>query len=522
MKRIVREHKVRNFHQAKWDEPVIFELHQPGEVGVVVPEAGAGIASAVGDGVSHIPANMRRDTLPKLPEIGQAKVLRHYLRLSQETMGSDFNVEIGQGTCTMKYIPRINEMMIRTPQMTELHPLQDVRTVQGILQIYHELDLAMREISGMDAFTFQPSSGTQALFAMASVVRAYHESRGEGEQRDEIITTIFSHPSQAATAAVKGYKIITLYPDKDGFPDLDALKAAVSERTAGFVVANPEDTGIYNHRIKEFTDVVHAAGGICYYDQANANGLLGITRAREAGFDMCFFNLHKTFAAPHMCGGPATGAMGVTKELEPFLPGPVVVRDEATGQYGFKTDLPHSIGKVRSFHGVAQTVLRAYAWIRALGAEGLVDVAKVAVLNNNYLYHHILKIRGASAPYVKGRRLEQVRYSWEQMTKETGVTTEDVQRRMCDFGLHYWTSHHPYIVPQPFTLEPTESYSKDDLDEYIRALEFISNEAYTEPHKVKHAPTRSTVHRNDESSLDEPEEWCMTWRMYLRKTDGTE
>lgn len=522
MKRIRREHKVRNFHQAKWDEPVIFELHQPGEVGVIVPEAGAGIAAAVGDGVSHIPADMRRSELPKLPEIGQAKVLRHYLRLSQETMGSDFNVEIGQGTCTMKYIPRVNEMMIRTPQMTELHPLQDVRTVQGILQVYHELDLAMREISGMDAFTFQPSSGTQALFAMASVVRAYHESRGEGEQRDEIITTIFSHPSQAATAAVKGYKIITLYPDKDGFPDLDALKSVVSERTAGFVVANPEDTGIYNHRIKEFTDVVHAAGGICYYDQANANGLLGITRAREAGFDMCFFNLHKTFAAPHMCGGPATGAMGVTKELEPFLPGPVVIRDEESGQYGFKTDLPNSIGKVRSFHGVAQTVLRAYAWIRALGAEGLLDVAKVAVLNNNYLYHHILKIRGASAPYVKGRRLEQVRYSWEQMAKETGVTTEDVQRRMCDFGLHYWTSHHPYIVPQPFTLEPTESYSKDDLDEYIRALEFISNEAYTEPHKVKHSPTRSTVHRNDESSLDEPEEWCMTWRMYLRKTAETE
>jgi glycine dehydrogenase subunit 2 len=518
MKRIVRDRRVRQFHQAKWDEPVIFELHRAGERGVIPPQAEPAVAAEAGSVQDAIPANMRRGQAPALPEIGQAKVLRHYLRLSQETLGSDLNVEIGQGTCTMKYIPRINEMLIRSPRMTELHPLQDVSSVQGMLEIYHSLDLAMREISGMDAFSFQPSSGTQALLAMASIVRAYHDSRGEGEKRDEIITTIFSHPSQAATAAVKGYKIITLHPDEDGFPDLEKLKAAVSERTAGFVVANPEDTGIYNHRIREFTDVVHAAGGVCYYDQANANGLLGITRAKEAGFDMCFFNLHKTFAAPHMCGGPATGALGVTDALKPFLPGPLVDR-AADGGYVLCEQGDSSIGKVRSFHGVAQTVLRAYAWILSLGAEGLKDVAQTAVLNNNYLYHKILQIRGASAPYIKGRRLEQVRYSWKQLTDETGVTTEDITRRMCDFGLHYWTSHHPYIVPQPFTLEPTESYSKEDLDEYIQALEHISNEAYTNPEMVRTAPHASTVHRNDESSLDDPRQWCITWRAYLKKTE---
>lgn len=518
MKQIVRDRKVRQFHQAKWDEPVIFELHRAGERGVIPPQAEPAVAAEAGGVQDAIPANMRRSQAPALPEIGQAKVLRHYLRLSQETLGSDLNVEIGQGTCTMKYIPRINEMLIRSPRMTELHPLQDVSSVQGMLEIYHSLDLAMREISGMDAFSFQPSSGTQALLAMASIVRAYHDSRGEGEKRDEIITTIFSHPSQAATAAVKGYKIITLHPDEDGFPDLEKLKAAVSERTAGFVVANPEDTGIYNHRIREFTDVVHAAGGVCYYDQANANGLLGITRAKEAGFDMCFFNLHKTFAAPHMCGGPATGALGVTDALKPFLPGPLVDQ-AANGSYVLREQDVSSIGKVRSFHGVAQTVLRAYAWILSLGAEGLKDVAQTAVLNNNYLYHKILQIRGASAPYIKGRRLEQVRYSWKQLTDETGVTTEDITRRMCDFGLHYWTSHHPYIVPQPFTLEPTESYSKEDLDEYIQALEHISNEAYTNPEMVRTAPHASTVHRNDESSLDDPRQWCITWRAYLKKTE---
>ncbi|WP_408008120.1 aminomethyl-transferring glycine dehydrogenase subunit GcvPB [Pseudalkalibacillus sp. A8] len=516
MKKIVANEKTRDFQQAKWNEPIIFELHQQGEKGVEVPPVHPSIESEVGDALSSIPSHVVRKKKPNLPEIGQARVLRHYLRLSQETLGSDFNVEIGQGTCTMKYIPKINEMLIRSPKIMALHPLQDENTVQGILEIMHNLDLCMREISGMDHFSFQPSGGTQALFAMASIVRKYHESRGEGEQRDEIITTIFSHPSQAATAVVKGYKIITLHPDEDGFPDIEKLKEVVSERTAGFVVANPEDTGIFNPKIKEFTKIVHEAGGICYYDQANANGLLGITRARDAGFDMCFFNLHKTFAAPHMCGGPATGALGVTGELKEFLPVPIVeLKDDA---YALNYDLKHTIGKVRSFHGVAQTMLRAYAWIRALGAKGLKEVAKIAVLNNNYMYHKVLKIKGASAPYVDGNRLEQVRYSWGQMTKETGVTTEDVQRRMTDFGHHYWTSHHPYIVKQPFTLEPTESYSKADLDEYVAALEQISHEAYNNPEIVKTAPHRSTIHKIDEQDyLDNPNKWCITWRAYKKK-----
>lgn len=515
MKKIDRSHKVRRYHQVKWDEPIIFELHRSGEKGISLPETEREIIDELEDTDVGIPSNMMRKESPTLPEIGQAKVLRHYLRLSQQTLGSDLNVEIGQGTCTMKYIPRINEMLIRNPKIMDLHPSQDESTVQGMLEIFHRLDLAMREISGMDVFSFQPSSGTQALFAMASIVRAYHEANGEGDQRDEIITTIFSHPSQAATAAVKGYKIITLHPGEDGYPDIEKLKKVVSNRTAGFVVANPEDTGIFNPKIKEFTDIVHAAGGICYYDQANANGLLGVTRAREAGFDMCFFNLHKTFAAPHMCGGPATGALGVSEELKPFLPGPYV--DFNGERYSFKWDKEHSIGKVRSFHGVAQTVLRAYAWIRSMGAEGLRNVAEIAVLNNNYLYHKILQIPGASAPYVKGGRLEQVRYSWEELTKETGITTEDIQRRMCDFGLHYWTSHHPYIVPQPFTLEPTESYSKDDLDEYVQTLAYIADEARTNPETVKNAPHHCAIHQVDESSFDDPDQWCPTWRVYLEK-----
>jgi glycine dehydrogenase subunit 2 len=521
LKKINRDHKVRDFHQAKWDEPIIFELHKEGERGVRPPSVEKEVVESVGDGVSILPEGMRRTEEPNLPEISQNRVFRHYLRLSQETLGAGVNVEMGQGTCTMKYSPIINETFASSPKMTALHPLQDEETVQGMLEVTHNLDLYMREISGMDNFSFQPGSGTQALFAMASIVRDYHEANGEGEQRDEIITTIFSHPSQASTAAVKGYKIITLYPDEDGFPDIEKLKEVVSERTAGFVVANPEDTGIFNPKIKEFTQIVHDAGGICYYDQANANGLLGITRAKEAGFDMCFFNLHKTFSTPHASGGPAAGALGVVGKLKPFLPAPLVDFDGK--KYSLNYDLANSIGQVRAFHGVPQNILRAYAWIRGLGAKGMRDVAEIAVLNNNYLYHQILKIKGASAPYIKGQRLEQVRYSWEQLTKETGVTTDDISRRMADFGHQYWTSHHPYVVPEPFTLEPTESYSKADLDEYIASLTHIANEAYTNPEKVKNAPYNSSIHQiADEQYFEDPEKWAITWRSYLKKAKTAE
>ena len=219
----------------------------------------------------------------------------------------------------MKYNPKINEQLARLPEMTKLHPLQDISTVQGILEIMWLFEQFLKEISGMDRFTFQPGAGSQAIYANASIVRAYFASRGELEQRDEVITTIFSHPSDAACAKVAGFKIITLFPEENGYPSIEALKAAVSERTAALFITNPEDTGIYNPHILEFVQLVHQAGGLCVYDQANANGILGITRARDAGFDLCHFNLHKTFSTPHACGGPAVGATGVT-EISSTLP----------------------------------------------------------------------------------------------------------------------------------------------------------------------------------------------------------
>ncbi|TEU19599.1 MAG: glycine dehydrogenase subunit 2 [Anaerolineales bacterium] len=512
---------LRRFHQARWDEPIIFELSREGQRGILVPEVEDDIRKKVGDVLATLPETMRRKQPPKLPELSQPQVLRHYVRLSQENLGADLNIEIGQGTCTMKYSPKINDQLANSPKLADLHPLQDEETVQGILEIMYRFEQILKEISGMDRFSLQPAAGSAAIYANASIIRAYHESRGEASQRDEVITTIFSHPSNAACAQTAGFKVITLYPDQDGYPDLDALRAAVSERTAALLITNPEDTGIFNPKIEEFVKVVHDAGGLCSYDQANANGILGIIRAGDAGFDLCHFNLHKTFSSPHGCGGPGAGASGVTEELARFLPVPVIEFDGE--KYYLDYDRPASVGKLRPFYGYAPVVLRAYAWVVSLGAEGLREVAEIAVLNNNYLLDKMLEIPGVSAPYAKGkRRIEQVRYSWEELAKETGVHSEELGIRAADFGIHYWTSHHPFVVPEPCTLEPTESFSKDELDEYVAIMEHVAEEARSNPDLVKTAPHNSTIHTIDHEPMDDPSQWAMTWRAYRRKVCGEE
>jgi glycine cleavage system P protein (glycine dehydrogenase) subunit 2 len=513
---------LRRYHAAQWNEPIVMEMGSPGQRGVLPPEVAPGIKAAAGDVLAHVPEEVRRKTPPRLPELSQPQVLRHYLRLSQMTLGADLTPDASLGTCTMKYSPKINDVLARLPQCSDLHPLQDEETVQGILQIMYRFGEMLSEISGLDAFSFQPGGGTQGIYANACIMRAYHRARGEGARRTEVITTAFSHPSDAAAPAVAGFRVITLMPGDHGYPEMDALRAALSGRTAGLMIANPEDTGIFNPHIREFTDAVHDTGGLCAYDQANANGIVGITRAREAGFDMCQFNLHKTFSTPHSSIGPACGAIGVTRALERFLPVPVVEYDG--GSYRLAYHRTDSIGKIRSFVGMAQVVLRAYAWVMAVGAEGLRAAAESAVLNNNYLAARLSEIPGVSIPYpLGGRRLEQVRYSWQRLRDETGVGTEDVRRRIVDFGLQgYFTSHHPVVVPEPFTLEPHDSMSKEELDEYVSVFREVSREAHADPESVKSAPHRGAVHRIDAAAIDDPDRWAMTWRAHVRKRGGTQ
>lgn len=505
----------KNTRQARWNERIIMEKGTAGERGVLPPAVEPEIVRQTGDVLSVLPHAMLRECPPALPEIGQAEVLRHYTRLSQEVLGTDVSIDIGKGTCTLKYSPKVNEQLARQPEIADIHPLQPDETVQGILQVMFEFEQIMKQISGMQRFSFQPGGGSQAIYTNARVIKAYHESRGEGDQRNEIITTVFSHPVNAACAATAGFRVITLEPGPRGYPEADAFRAVVSERTAGMLITNPEDTGIFNPYIEEIVRVVADAGGISAYDQANANGILGITRARECGFDLCHFNLHKTFSSPHGSGGPGAGAVGASERVMEFLPVPLVAYDGE--RYYLDYQRPLSIGKIRAFHGVAQVVLRAYAWVMSLGAQGLREVAEIAVLNNNYLMKKVLEIPGFSIPYPKEQRIEQVRYSLEQLKRDTGVSTDDMRRRVAEHVTHYWTAHHPVRIPEPTTMEPTESYSKAEIDEFVSIIRKVAAEAYTNPEIFKGAPHDGIISRIDESALDDPARWALTWRAYVRK-----
>jgi glycine dehydrogenase subunit 2 len=509
---------LHDYRAPHWDEPLIMEMGTPGERGVLVPLAEPDVTAAIGAAADYIPEGMARAAPPDLPEISQHQALRHYLRLSQMTLGMDLGSDISEGTCTMKYSPKLHEELIRGHKAADLHPLQDERTMQGLLEIVYDCGQYLKAISGMDAITLQPGGGSHAVYTNACVMRAYFAARGELPRRNEMITTIFSHPCDAATPMVAGFNVITVMPDENGYPDLEAVKAAVSEKTAGCMITNPEDTGIYNPRIDEYVKVIHDAGGLCFTDQANANGILGVARARDAGFDACHFNLHKTFSSPHGCEGPATGAYLVSDTLAPYLPVPLVTK--VGENYHLDYDRPQSIGRVRGFLGNWMGVIRAYAWIRNLGADGLREVAEISVLNNNYLDNLLMAIRGVSRPYAEGhRRLDQVRYSLETLKQETGVGTEDVRGRMIDFGIQsFWMSHHPWVVPEPFTPEPCETYSKADLDEWAAVIRKVSDEAYVDAASVKSAPHTSSIAKMKRlEALEQPDQWAFTWRAYKRK-----
>jgi glycine dehydrogenase subunit 2 len=508
--------KLRTYHAAVWDEPVVMELGRPGSRGVTFPAIDPDVAKRVGDVRNLVPAEMRRATPPSLPEMSEPEVQRHYLHLSQETLGM-MGVSLF-GTCTMKYNPRVNEAVAARPELAETHPLQSEDTLQGTFELIHNFDLILRELSGMDQFVFQAGGGADAAYTQVCVTRAYHEAKGELEQRNEIITSIQAHPCNAATAAAAGFKVITLMLDENGYPSVEALKAAVSERTAALLINNPDDMGIYNPDIKEWVRIVHEAGGLCFYDHANFNGVMSKLKARELGFDACMYMLHKTFGVPKGGGGPAVGAYGCSAELAPFMPGPIVTLDN--GRYRLDDDRPQSTGRVREFLGNVPQVIKAYSWSRAMGAEGLCEAADISVLANNYMEKRLLAIPGItkSQPHLTKWRMEMTRYSLEKLKEDTGVTTFDVANRMVDFGIDaYWLAHEPWLVPEPFTPEAGEMYSKEDLDHWIDVLAQISHEAYSDPDVVKSAPHNQTIAKVNGEPLEDPERWAMTWRAYKRK-----
>jgi glycine dehydrogenase subunit 2 len=507
---------LRRYHAAVWDEPIVMEMGVAGRRGCHFPLADEKMQAAVGAATDLVPQSLRRRSRPALPEMSEPDVLRHYLHLSQETMGM-MGISLF-GTCTMKYNPRLTEGLAARPFVADLHPNQDPATLQGVLQIIHEFDRMLRSLSGMDQFTFQPAGGADAAYTQACITRAYHAAKGQLGQRTQIITSIQSHPCNPATSAAAGFEVVTLPLGERGYPSLDALRAAVSSQTAALMINNPDDMGIYNPEIKEWVRIVHEAGALCFYDHANFNGVMSKLRARELGFDACMFMLHKTFGVAKGGGGPAVGAYGCSAELAPFLPGPVVTFDGKT--YGVNAGAPTSIGSVREYWGNVHQVIKAYAWTRAMGAAGIAEASDMSVLLNNYMERELLKIRGVtrSHPQLKGWRIEMTRYSLGQLFEDTGVSVADVQNRMVDFGVDaFWMSHEPWIVPQPFTPEAGEMWSKEDIDYWIAVLKQVCEEAYSDPERVKTAPHNQAIHKLGPESLDEPERWAMTWRAYQRK-----
>lgn len=510
-----------NFHQARWDEPIIYEMSTPGVRGIIPPEPCDKIVAEVGE--VSLPDSVRRQSELPLPEVDQKRVLAHWLRLSQETMGSNISNDISEGTCTMKYNPRLNEALTMSPDFAELHPDQDPDTVQGILKIISDFEYFMRQVSGLDACSLQPGGGNHAVYTAASVVRAYFMERGELEQRNEVITTIFSHPSDAACPNTAGFKVITIYPDENGIPDVEAIRAAASEHTAAIFMTNPEDIGIYNPNVKEIVNIIHGVGGLCFYDQANANAFLGVARAGEAGFDMCHFNVHKTFGTPHGGSGPANGAFCCREFLAKYLPVPIIRYDEAREKYWLDYDRPHSIGKVHDYLGTAGVVLKAYTWIRNMGPDGLRMCADVSVINNNYMQMLIEAIPGMKSAFQGNgiTRMEQIRYSFEYFKEKYGVGSEDFNRRMLDYSIPwFWSSHHPWVIPEPMTLEPCETYSKEDIEEYAAVVRRVCEEAAQDPDMVKGAPYHSAIHKRiNEHELDDAEKWALTWKVFKRKNN---
>jgi len=504
------------YQAVRWHEPVIFDLSRKGAYNEIIPEAEKEIQVKVGDITENIPKKIRRKRPAPLPELSEPEVMRHYLRLSQQTFGYDSGVNIGLGTCTMKYSPKLNDQLAKNPSIAYVHPLQPEETFQGLLEIMYELRNWLCELSGMDEFSFQPRGGGHSVYTNACIMRAYHRAYGNSH-KNEVITCAVSHPCNAGCPSTAGFKVIELHPNKEtGDIGLDQLEAVVSDRTAGLFLTAPYDTGVFDSQLGEYAKLIHSFGGLVSLDQANFNGVMTRMRARDIGADLMHFNLHKTFSTPHGSAGPGSGAIGVKKELREYLPVPVLEFDGS--QYHLNYNLPRTIGKTGVFYGVVINVLKAYAWIMSMGEQGLREAAEWAVINNNYLIKKMLEVRGVDIAWPNRGKLQEARFHLQKMKEETGIGSAEVNLRIADFGIQtYFDSHEPVIIPEPVTPEASEGASKEDLDWFVNAFRQISEEAYTNPEIVRTAPHRCAIHQTNIEPMINPKQTIVTWRAYKKK-----
>lgn len=502
---------MKYFKQASWDESLIFELSHPNKIGWLPPQLSKDEYSIFKKAASKLPKQLRRDNPPELPEVSEVEVVRHFSKLTQTTYCVDLGI-YPLGSCTMKYTPKFTNQIAKLDKIRWIHPCEDIRLTQGILRILYELSLFLEELTGMTKFTLQPSAGAHGELTGVLLMRAYHKKRGELTSRNEIIIPDTAHGTNPASASMAGFKVITIPSNKEGTVDIEALQYVIGKHTAGLMMTNPNTLGLFEKDIIEIAEIVHEVGGLLYYDGANLNAILGKTRPGDMGFDIAHVNLHKTFSTPHGGGGPGSGPVGVTKELKEFLPVPTIEFDDE--KYYLDYTKEYSIGKMHSFYGNISVLIRAYAYILSLGAKGLKRVSEIAVLHSNYLLNKLRNIRGFTLPFnPNSYRKHEFVISAEIMKKETGVTAQNIAKRLLDKGIHPPTIYFPLTVKEALMIEPTETESIEELDKLVNALIEISAEAYTNANIVIGAPRNTSVDKVDEVAASHPKTMALTWKM---------
>ncbi|RHP33668.1 aminomethyl-transferring glycine dehydrogenase subunit GcvPB [Lachnotalea sp. AF33-28] len=439
--------------------------------------------------VKSYPDELLRKKTLLLPELSENEISRHYTKLAGRTFGVNDGC-YPLGSCTMKYNPKVNETAAALPGFTKIHPLQPESSVQGCLHALKLAETLLCEITGMDRMTFQPAAGAHGEFTGLLLIKAYHEHRGDFGRR-KIIVPDSAHGTNPASASMAGFTVVSIPSGPDGCVDLTALKEAVGEDTAGLMLTNPNTVGLFDKNILEITKIVHEAGGLNYYDGANLNAVVGIVRPGDMGFDVVHLNLHKTFSTPHGGGGPGSGPVGCKALLAEFLPGPTV---EGDGPYRLETP-EHSIGKVKAFYGNFLVVIRALAYILTLGREGIPDAARYAVLHANYMKAELSRDYDMACP---GLCMHEFVMCLEELKKQTGVSALDIAKGLLDDGIHPPTMYFPLIVPEALMVEPTETESKETMDEVIRVFRKLKERAVREPEAMHELPLTAAVRRLDE------------------------
>ena len=440
---------------------------------------------------AEVPEELRRQKAPRLPEVAEPDLVRHFTALADRNFGVDTGF-YPLGSCTMKHNPRVNERVVNLPGFRDLHPLQEEEASQGALELMWRLQEILAEVCGLDAVSLQPAAGSQGELTGLMLMRAYFADRGEAAERRVVITADTAHGTNPASVAMSGFELQKVATDDRGNLDLDDLRAKVDHRTAGLMLTNPSTLGLFDEHIEEVAAIFHDAGALLYYDGANLNAVCGISRPGDMGFDIVHINLHKTFSQPHGGGGPGGGPIVVRDILEPFLPVPAVVRDGEAFRLDY--DRPKTIGKVRGFCGPFGVFVRSYAFIRSYG-PALREMSEVAVLNANYL---LARLRDAYDLPFDRLCMHEFVLSARNLKREHGVTALDVAKRLMDFGFHPPTIYFPLIVPEALMIEPTETEAKETLDEFVAAMLAIADEAAAEPQVLKEAPHRRPVRRLDE------------------------